>query len=300
MVSARAVWTLGVLTLLPALLATSASALGSAGSRAEMDGPLGASGDSENGAAPGPPESAPAGAAPNELPRDRAPDPGDDAPDRPGPFIRMFFGAPAVTAIMAGSAAAASAAGLSLSAPGRVLLRRLAAFGPTLTGLFSRLNKDRLLDQGTRSRLFEAIRQEPGIRFRDLQVLFGLPKGAMYHHLRMMERHGLVRSRRWGQSRIYQTADGPRLTPDRLPLSAPQTRFLEALRAIGTADRNALASRLGVTPQAVSHHAKVLASLGLVKVRYEGRQMLCTLPLAVAAENVVPAADLHAVQPIAA
>lgn len=194
-------------------------------------------------------------------------------------FRNVLFGSPAQVAV-AGAAVATTASPLLFPRSRRVL----AGLAGAMWGLFSRLQRNALLDQGTRMQLFEAIQTEPGITQSELRRRLGLSTGVLLHHLRMLEYHGTIRSRRVQGFRIYNVA-GLKMPENLTVLSQAQQRFLEALRELGAASRIQLAAHLGMTPQAIGYHARILKERGLVNAWYHKRELHCSLgvpPLATA------------------
>lgn len=179
-----------------------------------------------------------------------------------------------------GALPATALAGTTILAAGALVPlgggRRWWNFVPFLPG-YSRLKPNEVLGQETRIRVFATVEQRPGVTFSDLKRHLGLSTGVLTHHLQMLEKHNLIRSQRVGPWRTFHRA-GLRVEEPKEPLTQAQIRFLEALHPSVSVNRIELASRLGVTPQAISHHAKVLAQRGLVKAEYQNGQLLCRLP----------------------
>lgn len=196
---------------------------------------------------------------PPDAPRPRA-------PDRPMLVPWQPVDAPAA---LVGGAAAVAAGGLLATPLGRALWWSRGL--PAMPG-YSRLARDEVLDQGTRMRVYTAIEHNPGITFTRLRRTLGLSTGVLYHHLRMLERHDLVRSRRLGVHRAFHRTGTP---PAEIaaPLTSAQSRVLAELALVGVADRSTLAARLGVSPQNVSHHTKRLAERGLLSIELRGGQL---------------------------
>lgn len=78
-------------------------------------------------------------------------------------------------------------AGAAVAAGILVLLAKL-----LLVPLFTRLRRDRLLDNPVRARLYERIRADPGIHRADLVDFLGVGEGGTRHHLKQLVSHRLV------------------------------------------------------------------------------------------------------------
>jgi DNA-binding transcriptional ArsR family regulator len=123
-----------------------------------------------------------------------------------------------------------------------------------LARLFSRFGRKDVLESEPRERIHDLLVAGPGATVSDLAAATGLSRGAVAHHCRMLERHGLLTSRLDGASLRLFVAGGPRL-PDEAPPPTPAgRRVLDLLREKGPLTQAEVAAHLGVTPQAVSYH----------------------------------------------
>lgn len=134
-------------------------------------------------------------------------------------------------------------------------------------GLYTRLRKSELLDHATRERVHALIQARPGIHYSALKEETRLNTGALVHHLRTLERHGLVTSRREGPLRCFYPV-GARLPPPPVRLSAVQQRILDILEE-GPMSQRALGERLGMTQQGVSYQIRTLERKGCLVLERE-------------------------------
>ncbi|MBW3583960.1 MAG: ArsR family transcriptional regulator, partial [Euryarchaeota archaeon] len=112
----------------------------------------------------------------------------------------------AVTAsllVLGGALATSGLVGLGGGKPlfGRTatLLRRIGWLAAL--PLFSKIDRDDVLDHPLRDQLVDAIRSTPGVTVQELRARFGLGYGTIVHHLRVLEHHHLVSSIREGRHR---------------------------------------------------------------------------------------------------
>lgn len=173
--------------------------------------------------------------------------------------------------------AAALAAGAAVVA-GAALLREAARRDPyrfaPLAALFTRFSRAKVLDHATRERIHAAIQGSPGVNYATLKRDLGLNAGALVHHLRMLEQHGLVISRREGHRRRFYPVD-VRLPPvEEDPLTPTQARIVAMLDADGLT-RRVIADRLGTTQQGANWHLKTLERRGAIEVRYVDGEWRC-------------------------
>lgn len=177
---------------------------------------------------------------------------------------------PAQAAVVAAAAAASAAApglGLTWERLRRALL---------LSFLYTRIAKERLLDHESRERLLSAVREHTGMSVADLAKATGVPRNTVTYHLRVLEREGLVKSRRAGRHRLFHAPGAmPRSDADALAaLRHDTTRRLA--REIGAApglDQRSLCERVGLAPSLAHWHADRLVTAGIVEKRREGRRV---------------------------
>lgn len=110
-------------------------------------------------------------------------------------------------AALAGPVPGAGLAG-GAAATGLALLVLLAKF--VLFPLFTRLRRDRLLENEVRARLFEQVRREPGVHRAQLVEYLGVGEGATRHHLRqLVGARLLVETRDGGFARYFCAGEVP-------------------------------------------------------------------------------------------
>ena len=163
----------------------------------------------------------------------------------------VFAAIPAPPAIVATGAAAGVGALLAL----------------LLVPLFTRLRRDRLLDNPVRARLYERIRTEPGIHRAELVDFAGIGEGATRHHLAQLAKHRLVvEAASEGYVRYFAAGEVP---PDvarrEALLRAGSHRAVYELyaREPRLSLRDA-AARLGMSAPSVHRAKKKLESAGLL------------------------------------
>lgn len=173
------------------------------------------------------------------------------------------------TAAAAGAGAAAGAWGI------RRVMKWLA---PLAVPLYARIRGHDLARHPKRARLLAAIRVGNAPTTRDLVLATSMNKGTVLHHLRALERGGLVKSRRVGRDRAWREAgSAPAAQPAAVDaLHAPARRaIVETLAAIPGLTQAELAHRLCLTRATMHHHVATLARAGLVEVRREGTRTRC-------------------------
>ena len=73
--------------------------------------------------------------------------------------------------------------------------------------IYVRIKREQVLTNIKRNTIFDTIKNQPGIHFRDLMRSVGIREGVLAYHLNVLERDGFVRSMQMGQYRCFYPAD---------------------------------------------------------------------------------------------
>lgn len=178
-------------------------------------------------------------------------------------------GAPSPVLTAAGRAAAGPLGFLRVLADIlAALLDLLGRLGAPVLVLWHRVLGPKLLEHPLRRRVVEAATAEPGLHVRELARRLGAHPKTLAYHLMLLRRGRHVQLVREG--RLL------RVFPIAAPVIAPPPGTRERLVALlleGASPRESLAAQLGVSPQAVSYHARALQREGRVAVRRRGRSV---------------------------
>lgn len=137
-----------------------------------------------------------------------------------------------------------------------------------------------------RKRIFECVRSNPGLHFREIQRRINLPIGVLDYHLNYLAQRGIVVVRKQeGFSRYYP---GGHITAEKMRLLSclrqeiPRGIMLYLLRNPGATHGQILA-RFSVSGGTLSYHIKKMLSLGAIKLEKKGRESHFTVvdPVAV-------------------
>lgn len=132
-------------------------------------------------------------------------------------------------------------------------------------GLFSRVHKDRLLDNALRAQLVQRIEAEPGIHHNALVRDLGKGKGAAEHHLdKLVAARLVLRHRSPGYTCYFPLGTDARgMAGSHVTKSLGARRILQAV-ANGLGGVREVAAATGMAPSTVSHHLERLRGAGLV------------------------------------
>ncbi len=144
--------------------------------------------------------------------------------------------------------------------------------GLLVASLASRIPSRPLLEQRVRGEIYREICREPGIHYRRLLRRIGVSNGTLAFHLAILERSGLVESRRaGGRKLIYPRGVKPQATDALLtPARVGMLRLLRGRPGITLRD---LADSLTLEATAANYHLAVLRSAGLVNGVRSGRRL---------------------------
>ena len=155
-------------------------------------------------------------------------------------------------------------------------LKSLAAKGVVLplVGLYAKISRAEVFDNGVRERIFQAIRANPGLSASDLARVADVSWGTTIYHLDVLEQTRMVTSIRKGRYRRY-FENGANLAASKDAVAVLQNRVtqnvVEVLRARPGVTQSELAAATSMSPQALHWHLARLVETGLVRKEREGR-----------------------------
>jgi len=136
------------------------------------------------------------------------------------------------------------------------------------------------LDLENRKRIYECIRQSPGLHFREIQRRTDLPIGVLEYHLNYLVQKGLLTLEK--QENFSRYYPGGQLGADKqrilsaLRQEIPRGIILYLLRSPG-ATHGELLSNFTISGGTLSYHVKKLTSKGVVSVEKVGRESRLTV-----------------------
>jgi len=155
-----------------------------------------------------------------------------------------------------------------------------AALGLVFTGLaalaahmagFRHVGRENLLEHDFRQRLLALLREHPGMHLREIARQLDLTPTNASYHLRVLERHGVIRSEHAHGRRVYFPAAGrderERFLAQALLYQAPRAAVLQAIARNPGANQSRLAHITAQHQGAVSWHVRQLIEAGLVEER---------------------------------
>lgn len=155
------------------------------------------------------------------------------------------------------------------------LLSFLALFFP----MYTRIQKEDVLDQFVRGQIYGYIKTNPGVHYNQILREIGVKNGTLSYHLGVLEKTQLIKSRREGlKYRAFYPMDMMFPKEERFRLTELQVRIINEITAHPGGTQKEISRRLGQKPQTVNYNVKVLEQAGLIRVQRRGRKTRCYPP----------------------
>ena len=191
-----------------------------------------------------------------------------------GVLLHTFFVVKANPApVAATSIGTITLLGFALTETGKYkLLTSLALLFP----MFTRIQKDDVLDQFVRGEIYGFIKTKPGVCYNEIMKKLDMRNGTLSHHLHMLEKTEMIKSRREGiRYRAFYPAEIKFPQEERYRLSDFQLKILKIVKEDEGIQQKDIAKKLGKKPQTINYNIKILQQAGLIKVRKKGRETGC-------------------------
>lgn len=168
------------------------------------------------------------------------------------------------------AALVAAAAGLAMGGLGPLATLALGIW----FSLYSRIAPAEALAHGTRQRIADLVREQPGITLMSVHAALGTGWGTTMYHLQRLERDGLLVSEKRGHERLYFLPGlHPKGARDEIAAlrGERESRLARFVAEHPGATQREIAQALGVLPSVASKGLTALESAGLVRREREGR-----------------------------
>jgi predicted transcriptional regulator len=139
--------------------------------------------------------------------------------------------------------------------------------------LYTKLRKDKILDQRTRGLIQGYITANPGANYTIIRDNLDLADGTLTYHLQVLEREGFVYSIREGLFRCFYPQGVPPPRRGKLHLSDVQADIVRVVKRIPGITVGEIATAMNRRPNVISYHLKLLKEGGLVRMEEDGRHV---------------------------
>nr|WP_320160776.1 winged helix-turn-helix transcriptional regulator [uncultured Methanoregula sp.] len=154
-------------------------------------------------------------------------------------------------------------------------LKLMAALG------YRRAERDAILKNRNRQKIYDSIAANPGIKFHALERLSGMKEGTLKYHLLVLSARRRIVSYGSGVSLRYFENNGRYSELEKkvfLHLQNPTTRrILEILATSPEFSRKDIARIMGIAGPSITWHTKRLSGDGIITTRKNGRGVRYTL-----------------------
>jgi DNA-binding MarR family transcriptional regulator len=155
------------------------------------------------------------------------------------------------------------------------LLMFLALFFP----MYTRIQKEDVLDQFVRGQIYGYIKTNPGVHYNQILREIGVKNGTLSYHLGVLEKTQLIKSRREGlKYRAFYPTDMMFPKEERFRLTELQVRIIKDITERPGNTQKEISRHLEQKPQTVNYNIKVLEQAGIIRVQRKGRKTRCYPP----------------------
>jgi DNA-binding MarR family transcriptional regulator len=145
-----------------------------------------------------------------------------------------------------------------------------------LLPLYTRIQKEDVLDQFVRGQIYGFIKTNPGVHYNQILRKVGVKNGTLSYHLGVLEKTELIQSRREGlKYRAFYPTGMNFPKAERFRLTDLQIQIIGSIRSRPGMSQKEIAQSLGQKPQTINYNIKVLGQAGLISVVKAGRKTTC-------------------------
>jgi len=153
----------------------------------------------------------------------------------------------------------------------------LLLLAPIFVFLYSKIQRDELLDNYTRGQIHGYIMANPGEHYNGIRNALDLNNGTLAYHLRRLELEALIKSRLDGMYRRYYPAGMKLPEPNGQALTEVQTTVLAKIRETPGISQSDIASLMKLSNPTVNYHMERLLKKGLIRRERSGMRYRCFL-----------------------
>jgi uncharacterized membrane protein len=139
-----------------------------------------------------------------------------------------------------------------------------------------RLQKEDILDQFVRGKIYGFIKGNPGVHYNQIMRELDMKNGTLSYHLYMLEKTGMIKSRTEGvRYRAFYPSDMRFPEHERYRLTELQLSIMQIIREHNGVNQKYISKKLQERHQTISYNIKVLQQAGLINVNKKGRTTWC-------------------------
>jgi len=142
-------------------------------------------------------------------------------------------------------------------------------------------DREKALQLTARRTVYDAIKSNPGLHFRELQRRTGMAVGSLQYHLDVLQRVHLVKATRKGKFLRFFPVIGEQTDEEKKTLSLLRNesvrKIVLLLLSKPHANNRQIAAFLELSPSTVSFHLQKLEESALVEKKKKGRKIFYSL-----------------------
>lgn len=137
--------------------------------------------------------------------------------------------------------------------------------------LYNKINRDKVLDHYLRNQIYKYIQTNPGTNYSEIMKDTGVKNGVLVHHLKTLDREGLIKSIRDGMFRRFYPIGVKIPQKEIANLSWFQIRIFNFIRTNPGTTPKDIADEVGKSKQVINYHLNLMKNAALVRAKVQGR-----------------------------
>ena len=153
---------------------------------------------------------------------------------------------------------------------------KLLALLPLLIPMYTRIQREDVLDQFVRGQIYGYIRSNPGVHYNQIRRGIDVKNGTLSYHLSVLEKTELIKSRREGvRYRVFYPTGMKFPKKERFRLTEFQIQIINIIKENEGINQKEIALKLDKKPQTINYNIKILEQAELIKIVKKGRKTFC-------------------------
>jgi WD40 repeat protein/DNA-binding transcriptional ArsR family regulator len=141
--------------------------------------------------------------------------------------------------------------------------------------LYTRIKKEKVLDNEIRGMIRGYVIANPGDNYNSIKRALGLNNGVLAHHLKVLERAEIIKSRQDGMFKRFYPASMRIPAENGGEISEIQNVLLHKIVESPGISQKEIATLLGLSKGVINYHVKVLLAKQMLKMEKRGRKTYC-------------------------
>ncbi len=145
--------------------------------------------------------------------------------------------------------------------------------------LYSRLHKDKILDNKSRKKIRKHILANPGDHFNSIRRSLDLSQGALAYHLRTLEEQKFIKSVQSGMFRRFYPFDMKisenMLAMNKIAFNHNQEVIFKTIKNKPGLTQKEVSEKIDIGRSTVNHHINSMVELGVIRLEREGNKTKC-------------------------